>query len=151
MSLRSTSRFFKLMALGAVGFWLPDTLLHAIRGYKFGRWDVLLISIAMPLTFLGAYLLAAKQYRRESRRGVVGLLIAGVWLFGGLFMMIGASFSGGGFAGPNGSHSAATVILTSVVPIFTYMMSAYDGSLLALLVVSIAALVMIVVSKTKSC
>ncbi len=151
MSLRTPSRIFKLMALGTACFWLPDVLLHAVRGDKFGRGDVLLISIAMPLTFLGAYLLAAKQYRGESRRGVVGLLIAGVWLFGGLFMMIGASFSGGDFAGPNGLHSAVTLTLTSVVPIFTYVMSAYDGSLLALLIVSMAALVMIVVSKAKSC
>jgi hypothetical protein len=151
MSLRTPSRVFRLMAIGAVGFWLPDTLLHAVRNYKFGGVDVLVISIVMPLTFLGTYLLAAKHHRGESRRGVIGLLIAGVWLFGGTFMMVSASFSGGGFAGPNGSQGSVTLVLASVVPIVTYMISAYDGSLGALLVVSGGAVVVFLVNKGKVC
>jgi hypothetical protein len=139
------------MALGAVSFWLPDVLIHAVRGYKFGGWDILLISVVLPLTFVAAYLLAAKRFfKDESRRGVVGLLILGVWLFGGFFMMVGASFSGGGFANPDGSHSAVMLTLASVVPFFTYMLSAYDGSLLALLIVSCVALAIFLASRVKS-
>ncbi len=105
----------------------------------------------MPLSLLGTYIAVVNRlYGASPRRHVVWPMLLGVWLLGGFFMTVGASFSGGGFAGANGSRGAVTLILTSVVPIVTFMMSAYDGSLFALLIVSGAALVMIVVGGAKS-
>ena len=148
MSLRTPSRVLKLTVLGAVGFWFPDALFHAFRGLKLSVWDILLVSVTMPLTFLGACVLAAKQYKGESRKGLVGLLIAGVWLFGGLIIMLGGSFSGGGFASPNFSWHQATVTL-ALAPIFTFLLSTYDYTLPALLIVSGVALT-IIARKPKS-
>jgi hypothetical protein len=68
-------------------------------------------------------------------------LIAGVWIFGGLFMMTGASFSSGGFASPNGIKWAVMSMLLSVVPIYTFVLATYDGSLFALLLVTSVAAV----------
>jgi hypothetical protein len=142
-------RIVILMAIGGVSFWIPDVLVHLVRGDKFGRWDVLFVSIALPLTFLAGYRWAAKRFKDESGRSVVGALILGVWLFGGFFMVAG-SFAAGGFASSDGWQGAVILTLASVVPIFTYMMSAYDGSLMALLIVSVAALAIFLTGRSKS-
>ncbi len=147
-SRRPSSRIVKLVALGGLSFWLPDVLIHLVRGDTFGRWEVLLESVVLPLTFLAAYLWTAKRFKDEPRRSVAGLLILGVWLFGGFCMMVDASFAGGGFARPAGSQGA--VMLTLAGPFSTYMMSAYDDSLLALLIVSVAALTIFLTGRSKS-
>ena len=134
-----TWRVVKLMLLGAVGFWLPDTVWHAVKGMNFGGADVRAITLTMPLTLLGTYVLARRWQRKEPRQPVGWPLMAGVWLLGGVFIMIGASFSGGGFAGPEGLRGAVIVLLLSVVPIYLFILATYDGSLAALLGVSIIA------------
>ena len=85
------SRVLKLMLLGAVGFWLPDTLLHALRGHDFSGRDVAIVTAATPLTLLITFLLAKR--RTKVLAEYIGLpILAGVWLFGGLFMMVGQTF-----------------------------------------------------------
>jgi hypothetical protein len=64
--------------------------------------------------------------------------------------MVGASFAGRGFASPDGSQGAVMLTLAAVVPLFTYRMSAYDGSLLALIIVSVAALTIFLTGRSKS-
>jgi hypothetical protein len=64
-------------------------------------------------------------------------MLLGIWLLGGLAMTAGASFCGGGFAGPNGVMGTAIVIGMSLVPIYTFVMATYDGSLGALLMVTV--------------
>jgi hypothetical protein len=54
-SRRPSSRIVKLMALGGLSFWLPDVLIHSVRGDKFGSWDALLVSVVLPSTFLAAF------------------------------------------------------------------------------------------------
>jgi hypothetical protein len=51
-----------------------------------------------------------------------------------------ASFSGGGFVGPDGFLGGVRIILISALPIFTITMATYDGSLGALFIVSFVAL-----------
>jgi hypothetical protein len=127
------------MALGAVSFWLPDTLWHALRPFKFDSWDLIGITVLMPLSLLGTYAAVVKRLHRASQRGpVVWPMLLGVWLLGGFFMMVGASFSGGGFVSPSGRFGILEVLLMSLLPVYVFMMATYDGSLMALLVVSIA-------------
>ena len=64
-------------------------------------------------------------------------MLFGIWLLGGLAMMIGATFSGGGFAGPDGLRGALFVVATSLLPVYTFVMATYDGSVGALLAVSL--------------
>jgi hypothetical protein len=143
---RAAWRVLKLMVLGAAGFWLPDTLWHAIRGFRFNARDVRGITILMPLVFLATYVLIKRACKSEPRRLLGWPLVLGVWLFGGLFMAIGASFSGGGFASPQGLAGVAEVLLLSVMPPYTFIMATYDGSLFALLAISFGALVVWLVS-----
>src|SRR5712675_2022245 len=51
----------KLMAIGAVSFWTPDIIWHAMRGPNFGRFDVLAMTVLMPSTLTGIYILLRKR------------------------------------------------------------------------------------------
>jgi hypothetical protein len=134
------SLVLRLMLLGAVGFWLPDVLLHASRGYNFNSRDVWHVTAAAPLTLFVTFLLA-KRTTKGARHSQVGpSMLAGVWLLGGISILLGASFSGGGFTSPDGRWLALTILL-SVFPPYTLIMATYDGTLGALLLVTAVALI----------
>jgi hypothetical protein len=135
------SRLLRLMLLGAAGFWLPDTLLHAVRRSAFNGRDVAIVTAVAPLTLLATFFLTKRADKTAPRKQVGAPLIAGVWLFGGLFMTVGWSFSGGGFMGPDGARGAVMMILLSVFPVYTFILATYDGAFGALLLVSGIALV----------
>jgi hypothetical protein len=146
MSLSTWSRRGKLVLLGALSFWLPDTLLHAARGYDFAGLDAIFLTVGLPLACLPAYLWARRLYGRSALAAPWMLL--GVWMLGGFFMQVGASFSGGGFAA--GALSDLTVsLLLCFFPPATFMMSAYDGSLFALFLVTGLATVLWIVEATR--
>jgi hypothetical protein len=132
------SRLIKLSLLGAVGFWLPDVLLHAVRGCNFNARDVRIVTAVAPLTVLITFLLAKRLGKGAPNKQVGPPMIAGVWLFGGLFMVVGASFAGGGFVSSNGGQSVV-VLLLSIIPVYTFIMATYDGALGALLLVTAIA------------
>jgi hypothetical protein len=139
----------RLMLLGATSFWLPDTLLHAVRAYKFNSLDVRIITAVMPLTFLGIFV-ATKWANKGAPPRRIGLsMLAGVWLLGGLFMASGASFSGGGFMMAGGVRAAGGVLLLSLFPMYTFIMATYDGSLAALLLVSAVAVLVWIFQSTR--
>lgn len=143
-------RVLKLMLTGAVGFWLPDTVLHALRGHEFSGRDVGIVTAVAPLTLLITFLLVKWADRGAPRKHVGLPLLAGVWLFGGLFMAAGASFSGGGFMGPDGARFAVMTILLSVVPLYTFIMATYDGALGALLLVTAVTFLVWIVQRSGS-
>jgi hypothetical protein len=138
-----------LMLTGALGFWLPDVALHALRGQEFNGRDVRIVTAVAPLTLLITFLLVKWAFRDNPQNRVGLLLLAGVWLFGGVFMMVSASFSpGGGFVTPGGGRVVVMWMLLSLLPVYTYIMATYDGSLLALLVVTIAAFLVWIVQRS---
>ena len=100
----SSVRVLKLMLLGAAGFWLPDTLLHAFaanRHFNLHDLGILILTAAMPLTFLGIFLITKRMQHGTEPRRIGLLMLAGVWLLGGVFMMTDANFLRGGFTTPN--------------------------------------------------
>jgi hypothetical protein len=134
----------KFMMLGAASFWFPDALWHAIRGSEFSGRDTIALTGLMPLTLLATYIFLKRQYQNELKRPIGWPLVLGVWLLGGPFMVIGASFAGGGFVGPDGLAGGIKMMLFALIPIFTIDMATYDGSLGALFVVSLAALLILI-------
>ena len=139
------SRFSKLMLLGGIGFWLPDIILHALRASGFNRRDVGIITIVSPLMLLVTFFLVNRTQKTVPRAQIVLGLITGVWTFGGLFMTIGATFSGAGFkTGPGG---AMISILLSLLPMYTYIMATYDGTLAALLLATVVAFLLWIIAK----
>ena len=134
-----TKRMFDVRNLrwvlyGALFFWTPDILIHAIGRYNFNGHDVILVSLVCPLVLIAGYF--ATTFFSDHRISALqpGLVILGIWLAGGFAIMVASSFGGGGFMSPGGwSSPTSLLILSGICPLTTYMLSAYDGSLFALL------------------
>jgi hypothetical protein len=124
--MRLLRQVIPYVVLGATAFWLIDVVLNA-----FHVNSLLLFTLVPVLGFLTFYVIARKirLQRQDPSIPVFGLL--GVWLFGSTAMMVGATFSGGGFK--TGLGETFIVIMLGLLPPYTMIMSAYDGSLLALL------------------
>ena len=58
-------------------------------------------------------------------------------------MMVAATASGSGFAGANGIRDSFFIIALSLIPLITYMLATYDGSLFALLAVTVSVFLML--------
>jgi hypothetical protein len=133
------------MLLGGIGFWLPDAILHALRASGFNRRDVGIITIVSPLMLLVTFFLVNRTQKTVPREQIALGLITGVWMFGGLFMAIGATFSGAGFkTAPGGAMIA---ILLSLLPMYTYIMATYDGTLAALLLATVVAFLLWILAR----
>jgi hypothetical protein len=124
---------------GALSFWLPDLAIHVRSARNFGSQQVWLITLLLPAIFLFAYVVARWFGVKRDFKWVGGAMLLGVWLTGGLFTTLAATASGGGFVG-TGILGALLIIILSVIPIVTYILAAYDGSLFALLAVTLGAL-----------
>jgi len=133
------SRLFWTFALvGAFSFWTPDVVIHSVSGRGFDIPQVLAITFVSPLTWLLAYVSFAKVANHRGYKAPGIAMLVGVWLSGGLFIMLAATTEGAGFATTRFPDSVL-VIAASVIPVFTWMLSAYDGSLFALLGVTFFA------------
>ena len=130
----------KLALIGGLSFWSPDVAVHLSVGRGFDSPHVRVITFLMPATYLAACLIARRFAGRRNFKSVGAAMLLGVWLSGGLFMTLSATASQGGFAGPDGVRGGLLMIALSVIPLVTYMMAAYDGSLGALIIVTLGAL-----------
>jgi hypothetical protein len=149
MNLERVLKLRKYVIVAAVAFWLPDIALHAITKYRFGGWYELL-----SLTFLLPLFSCVAVAYSWKRSGDIGKFlpaswsaVLGIWLFGPVMMLVSASFSGGGFATAGGWQTA--VLGTGLFPMFTFMMSAYDGTLFAVLIATAAPPLMSLVLKRQ--
>jgi len=124
-------RWFLLPLLGGLSFWLPDTVTHLIRNVQFDRRDVMVVTVLMPLCLCAAWVAASKILRRTTV-SVAPQFLLGIWVTGGLLMSLGWMLSTGS---PLLSLTVSTIL--GIVPIYTFVAAAYDGSLAALLLVSV--------------
>jgi len=127
---------------GALSFWLPDVAVHIGAGANFDSRHVLVITILMPATFLLAYVVARTFAIKRDFRWAGAAMLLGVWVTGGLFMTIAAMASGSAFVGASGMWRLVVIVL-SVIPIVTFILARFDGSLFALLVVTLSALLLL--------
>ena len=125
-------------SIGALSFWVPDVAVHARARHSFDARHVWAINLLMPATFLITYLLGRGRARVTGFKWLGLAMIVGVWLTGGLFIMLSATAEGGGFATARAVTSILLVV-GSVIPIVTCMLATYDGSLGALLIVTAVA------------
>ncbi len=130
---------FAFAAAGALAFWVPDVVAHVMAGREFNSSHVKAITLALPITFLIAYVSLRKVAAHRGYRPLGVAMLMGVWLTGGFFMMIAAMASGGGFASADGVRHSLFITALSVIPLVTYMMATYDGSLFALLAVTVGS------------
>ena len=132
-------RVFSFMgdtALYGLLFWTPSVVLHALRGHKFSGIDVIVLTAGLP-TFYGFCLplIWRRRPRFKSLLQRVVPEVLGVWLFGPLMILISESFAGGGFAKPDAWQLLG--LGTAFFPVFTFMMSTYDGTLGAVLLATL--------------
>jgi len=129
------SRIFRPLVcvlLGGLIFWTPSVLLHWARGNQFSGWDVIALTVGLPITtVLFLFIMRKLLGWSENRVSEFLFAILGIWLLGPLMMFVGESFAGGGFSKLGGWHFVLKG--TIFFPVVTFMMSTYDGTLFALL------------------
>lgn len=125
--------------MGALSFWLPDVVIHIHAGPKLDARHVWTITLLAPAIFILTYVASRRLASKCNYRRVGPAMLLGVWLSGGLFMTIAAMASGSEFIGGSGIWRGIVIII-SVIPIVTYVLSAYDGSVFALLAGTVGGL-----------
>ena len=130
-----TLRWFLLPLLGGLAFWLPDTLTHLIRNVQFDKRDVIVVTALMPLCLFAAWVTACKILKK-SLVSVAPQFLLGIWVTGGLLMSLGWMLS---TSSPFYSLAVSSVL--GIIPIYTFMAATYDGSLGALVLVSVVLFV----------
>jgi hypothetical protein len=123
-----------LFLLGALAFWLPEIVL-----YVWNKQDIngKLITFLLPSIFLIVYLLVAILRPRQTARPSAAIyMMLGVIFLGTLAMAIGATIRGAGFLEHTGSAMLG-VLLGTIIPIYAFIAATYDGSLYALVFISI--------------
>jgi hypothetical protein len=139
------SRVALILAIaGAFSFWLPDALIHIVAQNGFDVLEVWAITVISPITSLVAYVSLRRIAARLNYRQVGFSMTVGVWLLGAPTMEVSWALSGG-FRGPGGVHDVITLLPLSFLPPITWMLSAYHGSMGALIIVSVGALVLLIV------
>lgn len=126
----------KYILLGPLIFWVPSVFLHLLRGYRFSRIEVIALTILLPLiTCLALAFCWRIRITPQDKLTFALFAVLGIWLFGPVMMSVSASNTGGGFSRPDGLH--VVLVETCVFPVFTFIMSTYDGTLGALLLTSV--------------
>ncbi len=128
-----------LAVVGALSFWLPDVIIHFLARRSFDSPHVWAITLVSPTTFLVAYLSLRRIAAHRDYRALGIAMMLGVWFLGGLFM-IAIATAAGGFAGPNRIGTVFMFLLFSWFPPLTWIMATYDGSLGALVIVTLGVL-----------
>ena len=123
-----------MFGLGALAFWLPEIILYAwTRHGLSGK----LLTFLLPSTFLLVYLVVLKF---RSKRGVnpsaAVFMVLGVVFLGMLAMTVGATIQGAGFW-EHPISALLGVLLGTLVPIYAFIAATYDGSLYALIFISV--------------
>jgi hypothetical protein len=131
---KSGRAFLKWGAIGALLFWIPDVIDHALLGYRFDTKDVRLVMLLCPLVVLvGYFILAYCSDEAFSVKQPASMLL-GIWCFGGFATMLASSFGGGGFMAADGPLGAVELsVVGLVLPPLTFMLATYDGTLFALI------------------
>jgi hypothetical protein len=136
-----------LFCLGAVAFWLPEILLYAVERHEL---SVRLITFLLPCVLLAAYaaVLLIRQ-KRDSMPSAAIFMLLGVWFLGTLAIAVGQTFLGAGFA--SDSHFALfSVLLGTLIPIYAFIVATYDGSLGALIAVTVLMPLLHVIFERKN-
>ena len=122
--------------LGAFVFWTPNVVVHWIIAYRFSGFVVLGLSVLLPATtllFFRAFL--RPSLKQESRLSLAVFAVLGIWIAGPSMLTFSASFCGGGLTQPDAWRFF--VFGTLLFPLFTLVMSAYDGTFFALLITTL--------------
>jgi hypothetical protein len=122
--------------LGGIVFWAPNIAVHWITGFRFSYSDAIGVTFLLPAaTYLFFRMFWWPLRKQEDRLSAALFAVLGIWILGPSMLTFSASFCGGGLTQPDAWHFF--VIGTPLFPLFTFVMSTYDGTLFALLLVTL--------------
>lgn len=130
--------YFKIALLGAGSFWLPDIFIHALTGKDFGGIRVLLITVLLPLSTLIVFRVLCRYNRKLHPLKLALFMLLGIWMLGPLSIVVEASFSMGELLI---TDWWMVLKANAFFPLTTWVMSAYDGSMGALILVTLGLLI----------
>jgi hypothetical protein len=136
MQLRRTAKALTYALLGGLVFWAPNVLVHWIIGYRFSGLVVIGLTVLLPVTtilFFRAFLWPSLTQERRLSQAVFAVL--GIWIAGPAMLTFSSSFCGGGLTQPDAWRFF--VFGTLLFPLFSLVMSAYDGTLFGLLLITL--------------
>ena len=122
--------------LGGLVFWTPNIVVHWIIAYRFSGFVVIGLTVLLPVTtilFFRAFLWPSLLQERRLSQAVVAVL--GIWITGPSMLTFSSSFCGGGLTQPEAWRFF--VFGTLLFPLFTLVMSAFDGTFFALLLTTV--------------
>jgi hypothetical protein len=135
-ALARTSDAIIHMLLGGIVFWAPNIAVHWMTGYRFSYSDAIGVTFLLPAaTYLFFRLVFWPWRKLEDRLPPALFAVLGIWITGPAMLTFSASFCGGGLTQPDAWHFF--VFGTLLFPLFTFVMSTYDGTLFALLLVTL--------------
>ena len=130
---------FLLLAIGGISFWSFAILVIFLRGSTFSGIDIALVTVCPPILVYGTYLLARKlNSKRMSNAFVAALMLLGIWLCGPVALLVKSVLFG-----PTVIANEPNAWLKAffLFPIYTFISSAQDLSLLGLIAASITLFV----------
>ncbi len=134
--LERTTKALTYALLGGLVFWTPNVLVHWIIAYRFSGFVVIGLTVLLPATtilFFRTFLWPS--LKQESRLSPALFAVLGIWITGPSMLTFSSSFCGGGLTQPDAWRFF--VFGTLLFPLFTLVMSAYDGTFFALLLTTL--------------
>src|SRR5271169_6989616 len=134
--LGRTAKALTYVLLGGFVFWTPNIAVHWIIAYRFSGFVVIGLTVLLPaVTILFFRTVLWPSLKQESRLSPALFAVLGIWIAGPSMLTFSASFCGGGLTQPDAWRFF--VFGTLLFPVFTLVMSAYDGTFFALLLTTL--------------
>ena len=122
--------------LGALVFWTPNVVVHWIIAYRFSGFVVICLTVLLPATTILFFRTVLwPSLKQESRLSLALFAVLGIWIAGPSMLTFSSSFCGGGLTQPDAWRFF--VFGTLLFPVFTLVMSAFDGTFFALLLTTL--------------
>ncbi|MBI2297842.1 MAG: hypothetical protein HYU66_02620 [Armatimonadetes bacterium] len=126
----------------AIVFWLPAIGFHALSGEGFDALAGILLTVACPAVAYAVFKALCGPLPGCSLRTKAAAFLLGIWIWGLPCMMVGATFSGGGFS--TRTDPTEFLFMWASFPITTALFATYDGTLFALGGTTLALLVVLI-------
>ena len=122
--------------LGGLVFWTPNIVVHWIIAYRFSGFVVIGLTVLLPVTTILFFrIFLWPSMKQESRLSQSVFAVLGIWITGPSMLTLSSSFCGGGLSQPDAWRFF--VFGTLLFPLFTLVMSAFDGTFFALLLTTV--------------
>ena len=124
------------MLLGGFVFWAPNVLVHWMRASRFSNFDVIGLTVLLPATtYLFFQMLWWLARNRSDRLSPALFAVLGIWIIGPSMLTL-SLISCDRLSRPDAWHFFT--IGTLLFPLFTFLMSTYDGSVFAVFLATLA-------------